>query len=618
VKAICSPARPRPAALLLVAAWFGLLTGLAEVSILASQKLFLHRILHVSPHAAWMAPVADLVVFAAPGLALSVLVWRRPELASPRAAASILAFLGFLSLLLLFPSLHWVAALLLAAGLALPSGRFVAARPADFRRLVRRTTGWLALLVVGLAAGVYGWRAWTERWALAALPPAPAGAPNVLLIVLDTVRAQNLSLHGYDRRTSPELERLAASGVRFERALSSAPWTLPSHASMFTGRFPHELSTGWFTPLDATYATLAEVLSAHGYDTAGFVANTIYASYEHGLDRGFARYEDYPLSPAQVLLSSSLGRKLTNIGWLRRLVHNHQILGRKDAPEVNRDFLRWLSRERKRPFFAFLNYLDAHEPYLPPAPFEDRFGPARPRRNSLIVNRTNSAERSEKWKMSPEEVQAEILAYDASIAYLDSHLGRLFGELRARGMLDHTLLIVTSDHGEEFGEHGVFSHGNSLYWPSLHVPLLISFPGRVPAGRVVREPVSLRDLPATVVDLAGLRGATHFPGSSLARHWPGASAPGTHDGGAVPGVTPPLAEVGPGIGVPERYPISKGPMQSLVAEGRHYIRNGDGREELYDLESDPWESRDLAGSAEDRSTLDRFRTDLARVLGDDR
>src|SRR5262249_1413595 len=138
------------------------------------------------------------------------------------------------------------------------------------------------------------------RSSLGRRPAPPRGAKNVLLIVLDTVRAQSLSLYGYSRDTTPNLRRIAARGVRFDQALSTAPWTAPSHASMFTGRWPHELSIGWSRPLDATHPTLAEFLSARGYKTAGFVANTTYCSYETGLDRGFARYDDYDVTPRTV------------------------------------------------------------------------------------------------------------------------------------------------------------------------------------------------------------------------------------------------------------------------------------------------------------------------------
>src|SRR5262249_43485980 len=161
-----------------------------------------------------------------------------------------------------------------------------------------------------------GARAWSEHRRTAALPPPAPAARNVLLLVWDTVRAQNLSLHGYSRRTTPNLQRLAARGVQFRHAFATAPWTLPSHASLFTGRWPHELSANWKTPLDEQVPTLAGRLSSRGYDTAGFVANLDFCSRETGLGRGFVHYEDYPLSIWEALTRYvALGRRLDQISF---------------------------------------------------------------------------------------------------------------------------------------------------------------------------------------------------------------------------------------------------------------------------------------------------------------
>src|SRR5262249_26112196 len=190
-----------------------------------------------------------------------------------------------------------------------------------------------------IAGGTALWRmAWprlTEARAKAKLAPVSDNAPNVLLIVLDTVRAANLSLYGYPRPTTPQLELFAENGVSFERALSPAPCTLAPHATMFTGRFPHELSVDWVPPLDASYTTLAEYLSDRGYLTAGFVSNTRYCSYEHGLDRGFVHYEDYPVSPEQIVVSSSLVRYLSTMPPLRETTANPELPPRKSPAETN-------------------------------------------------------------------------------------------------------------------------------------------------------------------------------------------------------------------------------------------------------------------------------------------
>ena len=171
----------------------------------------------------------------------------------------------------------------------------VGMRREPFLRLVRRTIPVLVgavLAIMLLCSGGEPGRS-TRRCRDCRLPLPMPGMCSV--IVWDTVRAGNLSLHGYGRRTSPSLERLAARGVRFDQAFATAPWTLPSHSSLFTGRWPHELTADWRVPLDETYPTLAEYLAAQGYDTAGFVANLDYCSRETGLSRGFAHYEDYPI-----------------------------------------------------------------------------------------------------------------------------------------------------------------------------------------------------------------------------------------------------------------------------------------------------------------------------------
>jgi arylsulfatase A-like enzyme len=598
------PSYKKLSLLLGVVMWFALLTGLAEASLLAFRKFVQHRTIVVSPHVVWMAPLADLLLFTLAVLGLSLVARRWPKAVSLPSVAFVLASLGFSSLLLMYSRLHPAAAMLLALGLGLQTARFLREHDRAFQALVRRTLVWLVALILLLGVGVQAWATAAERRALAQLPPAPAGAPNVLLIVLDTVRAKSLSLYGYRRRTTPRLENWAKNGVRFERALSTSPWTLPSHGSLFTGRFPHEMSADWLVPLDGAHPTLAEALASLGYSTVGFAANLHYCSYEHGLQRGFAHYEDYPISFGQIVLSSSLGRTITNNRWFRRLTGYQDLLNRKTAAEVNRAFLSWLPGRRERPFFAFLNYYDAHEPYLPPAPFKYRFDPAPPRRS--FVYRTNEAQRADRLKMSPSEVQAEIDAYEAAIAYVDHQVGLLLDQLRTRGLMENTLVVVTSDHGEHVGErHGrrnrLFSHGQTLYIEALHVPLLILFPPRVPAGRTVPGPVTLRDIPVTVLELIDLNAKIDFPGRSLTRHWS----------------EPALAGESRDTLLAETTPVGKkGHMKSLVAGDRHYIRARNGAEELYDLGEDHLELKNLAQSEKGRATSAAFRRSLELRLGE--
>jgi arylsulfatase A-like enzyme len=322
----------------------------------------------------------------------------------------------------------------------------------------------------------------------------------------------------------------------------------------------------------------------------------LYCSYEHGLDRGFAHYQDYEVSLGQLLQSSSLIRAIASSYSLRHLVNNYEILDRTKAPEVNSSFLHWLSsRQKGRPFFAFLNYYDAHAPYLPSEPFSTKFARAEPRPNPWLYPQSN-------W--SPQDIQTELNAYEGAIAELDHQLGLLFDELQKRGVFDNTLVILTADHGEEFGEHGVMGHGSSLYLQSLHVPLLITFPSRVPEGKVVSNPVSIRDIPATVVDLLAIGGKTNFPGDTLARYWDGKRD------SEVAEKKPLLFELEFAPNLPQRYPVSKGNLKALLVGQSYYIKNGDGLEELYDLANDPGQQRDLVRSGGATRDLDSFRVAL--------
>jgi arylsulfatase A-like enzyme len=356
---------------------------------------------------------------------------------------------------------------------------------------------------------------------------------------------------------------------------------------MFTGRLPHEMSVAWYNPLDDEHATIAEHLRRHGWSTAAFAANVLYVDWEHGLFRGFTHAEDFRVTPGQIMVASSLGGHILRGGggWtpglLRTLLgHDNEFIGRKEADHVNRDLLDWLDhREPDRPFFAFLNFFDAHLPYDPPAPFDTLFGPRR-RATSFAERLDRRLEGRDKWDLSPDDLETEVRMYEASIAYLDDRLAMLLDSLEARGVLDNTLIVVTSDHGEAFGEHDAFEHGSNLYFEQTHVPLVLALPGRLPEGLVIDEPVSTRDLAATI-DAIVLGGESiAMPGPSLTRFW---------------------AEPEPALGlvvselVPGRSPDRR--MTAITGAGLHYIMNMDDSFEIYDLDSDWAGLNDLGQSA---------------------
>lgn len=620
---------------LILGVWFGLISGLAEGFGQVTRIFWLGRIVwRVSPDVIWMAPTANIVLFTVVGFFLFLLARRWPNLVTFRTTIFVLAFLSFHSVLSLRPSLNLYARLLLAIGLAVQISRIIATYPRLFSKIAFPTQ-WIKLtnkndeqnglqkrqsganeenlisrrdfllLLAGTAASIAGlaispkiWQNQLERRTIAALLPAETDMPNVLLIVLDTVRAQSCSLYGYNRLTTPFLEKFAKTGVRFDRAISTSPWTLPSHASMFTGRFPHELFSFRLQPLDDQYPTLAEVLANHGYQTSGFTANLGLTSYLYGLNRGFIHYEDFPISAGQIIHNSYIGREviennLTSIGY-------HQQLVRKHAPTVSHDFLKWLSRrDKKHPFFTFLNYFDAHEPYLPPEEYALRFATKKPRGHIGV----------DVSELSTQDIWELTSSYDGAISYVDNELELLFSELQQMGLLENTIVILTSDHGEMFGEHGLMTHGNNLYLPVLHVPLLLSFPFGIPSGKVVSELVSLRDIPSTVLDLINLKSEKIFPGDSLTRTWD----KGWNTDRAKMDLV--FSDVKRNDAHTDQSPVTRGRLVSLIYKNLHYINNfGDGREELYNFEDDPFEERDLASSQEGRQLAEQFRVSLEAII----
>ena len=372
----------------------------------------------------------------------------------------------------------------------------------------------------------------------------------------------------------------------------------------------------WQPTLDPAYPTLAEFLASSGYLTAGFAANTYWCSYESGMDRGFAHYEDYRLTPQTMLASIMPGRFIleslfhpidsSSAKWIRSQS--------RDAGAINRSFLEWLTREgrRGRPFFAFLNYIDAHEPFLVPREADVHFG-RRPESSSDYAMLLEYWDR-DKLKLTDRDLVLAHDAYDDCIAALDRQVVALLDELDRRGVLEETVVVLTADHGEQFGEHGVFNHGFSLYAQETHVPLLIISSG-VPAGLSISEPVSLRDLPATVVDLARPGSRSNFPGGSLAECW----RAGTETHAA--SISKPISEVDiPLVIGPERGlgPSQRGFTMSAVGEGFHYLVDVRGIEELYDLAHDPQESSNLRNEPGQEPMLNRFRNSVAVFLRDNR
>ncbi|MBM4188531.1 MAG: sulfatase [Gemmatimonadetes bacterium] len=588
---------------LILALGAGLAIGAAEV-LLVQVALRGGVNVRLSADYVWMAPLANVVV--AVGLVAGLLLAARFKTGWDPAGAIVatLTALGITSIAFYYESLHKAAVLLLAAGLGSQAARL--ARVPALRRwfaLVPVTTVALAGWIGITSARLVGSTARQEATTIAGLPSPPAGAPNVLLLVLDTVRRLR-SYSGLDSSAAtPALDAFAARGTSFDLAIAPAPWTLPSHASFFTGRLPIELSTSLSDPLDDRYPTLAEFLAARGYLTAGFVGNLSFATRSSGLARGFAYYRDYDRSVGQIALSSSLGRAVLGAGWIRRTLGNHELANRRHARDVVSEFLAWHDGHRHRPFFAFLNLFDGHEPYFPEGRSGSSLWPgARWTNYEHVVGLEAgaNAEVADKRSLTADQAAIHEQAYLRAAATAASEAAAMLGELERRGALDNTIVVIVSDHGEQTGQHRLFGHLNSLYLPAVHVPLAIVGPN-VGRGVRVRHAVGLNDLPVTIAQLAGALDSP-FPGRSLLD---------TTEANRVPVVS--MLEGG--YQKQAGYPIGQGrEMFALTTTGHRYIRNADGSEELFDLRDGVAEASNRASAPGYAAILAALRLQLDSII----
>jgi len=554
----------REPSLLLIAAWFALVTGIGEgFGLLAFQRINWANwgsMVHVSVPIIWIAPIVDLGVALLLALGLAVAAKLLPKMPFTRTAVLVYGSGMVYIWLALTERLTYHADLLLGIGVGVALTRwFVKHQRITFR--VWRTTLPLlaAAIILALLVGE-GRDWWREHRALANLPPATAGSPNVLVIVIDTLRADHMSTYGYSRETTPHIDELAKQGVTFDNAIAPSSWTLPSHASMLTGRYTYEHGADSVKPmsllghsvqtLDNRYPMLGEALERHGYRTAGFSGNRIFFSRHMGLARGFTHFEDF--TTKDMFPRTVLGRKfatlilnhdrfrmfLVSLGF-HSLAHLEMVGEegiRKRGPSIDNAALTWIDRDRSRPFFAFLNFYDVHGPYGPDHSAGQRFSHG----------------------------QGSVADYyDDGVSDVDIFVGNLLHELDRRGLTNNTFVIFTSDHGELLDEHGMLGHRNALYRQLIHVPFIVRKPGVVPAGIRIETPVTTSALPATVMDLLGWSNQTLFPGPSLVQLW---KDPGPH-----PEWPYPLSELAQFVHSNKDWPCYSGSMQSMVSPKWHYI-----------------------------------------------
>ena len=356
----------------------------------------------------------------------------------------------------------------------------------------------------------------------------PSEKPNVLFIIIDTLRADHLGCFGYPRNTSPVIDSLVQTGVLFEQAIVQVPRTNPSVASIFTSVYPSRhgvRSTGWVMNEDVP--TLAEIFEQEGYRTGAVVANAVLKA-KFGFDRGFQQF-----------------------------FHSRKTFNRP-AGEVNDIAFRWLEENQEQPFFLWIHYMDPHGPYTPPAPYSELFledeycsdfpGNVEPGAHNYELGRIpkyqwlTEAAVPKSWRTSPDDGGLSkmrrrlhfsnihggspiindrwyyVAQYDGEIAYNDHMLRAVFEKLDQLGQLDNTLIVLTADHGESLGDHNYyFSHGWFLYDACVHVPLVLSFRGSVPAGVSIPNQVRSIDILPTVLELTGIASPPSISGISL---WP--------------------------------------------------------------------------------------------------
>jgi arylsulfatase A-like enzyme len=400
--------------------------------------------------------------------------------------------------------------------------------------------------------------------------------PNVLLVVLDTTRRDRLGVYGYDRATTPALDALATDGIIYDRAISAGSWTLPSHASIFTGLYPRDHGTTvehW--RLLPEFDTLAEQLKRDGFETVGVCSNP-WVSANTGLQQGFDRFEEV---------------------WRDRKKDNRDVHG---AALVTERLLGWLDQRvpSEHPFFAFVNYLEPHTPYQPPEPYRSRFLPKDADRTVVadVMDWETPREFGYILGVPGYEISAEasrVLSalYDAEVAYQDLRFGELIEGLRERGVLDDTIVVVVADHGEQLGEHGMLDHKMSLYAENVHVPLIIRFPKLLPQGVRIQAQVQSNDIYATILDLT----SSDQPRPEGVQSLPFADAEGVGRPYAFVDMARPTAFL---TTMEKEWPDSDitrfdRTIRSVRGPRFELFWGSDGERRLYDLESDPSESTDV-------------------------
>lgn len=400
---------------------------------------------------------------------------------------------------------------------------------------------------------------------------------NIIFITIDTLRQDHLGYAGYERNTSPNMEKLGAAGITFLQATSFCDWTLPSHDNLLTGRYP---VSNVINRVPQSSELLPEILRRYGYRTAAFVSGE-WCKRKFGLRQGFDFYDD-------------------------RFEADQRRIG-----EYYDGILEWLKEQTKRPFFLWLHLFEPHFPYEGHA--EHVYQPAQPtefdRYNTGITGEAELLRlQKNEYNLQEKDIKRAQALYDSEISYIDCYLGRFWDDLRRLGLFDTSMIIVTSDHGEGFGEQGkFFTHAYNITEEITRVPLIIKMPGNAPGGKIVEDQVQTSDVVATILEVAGIPFKENRLSVSL--------LPLIHGRGSFN----------------RKYAYSYGSSAQTygIREGRFKLvfYKDEGKYGLYDIQSDPIETQDLSGEKPERliemkKELDKFSSSFrlfaAELRGEER
>ena len=419
--------------------------------------------------------------------------------------------------------------------------------------------------------------------------------PNVILISIDTLRADHLSCYGYHRNTTPHIDKIAAEGTIFRRNYSTGVWTPPGHASMLTGLYVSEHGVYGENRLNRNIPTIADTLKVHEYQTAGFVNNS-----QVGELVGFEKGHDEFVEVWKGVKSKSFtDRVLKGIARKIRKKTGHEDMG---AQKTNRMFNHWVGNkiDKDKPFYAFLHYIEPHNPLNPPRPFKNRFFDHSS--HNIDVMKVNKVAYNplicfvEDIQPNEYEIHSLKSLYDGEIAYIDHRIGEIISALKRNHYYDDTMIIITSDHGEHFGEHGLWSHTASLYNEVLHIPLIIKFPKGIDHIQEVQACTQLVDIFPTIMEVTGVseKEQINTSGSSLVYRANMSDIYHKYIFAEWEGRIPYFIQGKIGSNDSSREINRITNKLWMIADGNYkYISASDGSEELYDLNVDRKEQNNL-------------------------